>query len=193
MFVKRFAAILLMGVLFFNWYGYQLLSSFMQDRANRGLEARLDRDNYDESNLISLKIPLTTLSYYNSSTQFERVDGQVAIGGVQYKYVKRRIFKDSLELLCIPNQAAMGLQTARNEFFQLVNDLQHNGQSKKSDSHPGAAKNSCSTDYYKTDDILVLSQLFACELPMSSRQVPVISSSYVLTAEQPPDLLIAHC
>jgi hypothetical protein len=182
-----------MGILFFNWYGYQLVSSFMQDRANHGLEARLDRDNFDESNLVSLKIPLTTLSYYNSSTQFERVDGQVEIGGVQYKYVKRRIFKDSLELLCIPNQAAMGLQTARNEFFQLVNDLQHNGQSKKSKSHSGVSKNVSATDYNKMDDIPVLNPLFACELPVTSRQVPAISSSYVLTAEQPPDLLRAHC
>jgi len=181
-----------MGILFFNWYGYQLLSMYWQNNADRRLEASLDRNNYDESQLISVRIPLTTLSYYNSSTTFERIDGQVEIAGIQYKYVKRRIFKDSLELLCIPNQAVMGLQTAKNNFFQQVNDLQqHNGQGKKSDSQ--ASKNFSSPDYYKTDDLFTMGDLFATELPITCQQVPVISSSYVLTAEQPPDLLSAHC
>jgi hypothetical protein len=191
-YLKHIAAILLMGILFFNWYGYQLVGSLLQDRANHGLEARLDENKYDESQLISVRVPLTTLSYYNSSTQFERVDGQVEFGGVQYKYVKRRIFKDSLELLCIPNQAAMGLQTAKNNFFQQVNDLQqHNSQGKKSNS--GASKNFSSTDYYKTDGLFAMGTLFSIELPQSFQPAPVVTSSYVLTAEQPPDLLSAHC
>jgi len=134
--MKRIAAILLMGILCFNWYGYRLLTSWLEGKADRQLEASLDEDRYDESQLISIKVPSSHLSYYNSSAQFERVDGQIEVGGVQYKYVKRRLFNDSLEMLCIPNHTAMGLQTARNEFFQLVNDVQqHNGQSKKSDSH----------------------------------------------------------
>src|SRR5260370_348016 len=128
--MKKIAAILLMGILFFNWYGYKLLSFYLEDRADRQLEARLDEDRYDESQLISIKVPSSHLSYYNSTAQFERVDGQIEVGGVEYKYVKRRLFNDSLELLCIPNHAAMKLQTARNQFFQLVNDIQqHNTQS----------------------------------------------------------------
>ena len=125
--MKRIAAILLMGILFFNWYGYKLLSFYLEGKANRQLEARLDEARYDESQLISIKVPSSHLSYYNSSTQFERVDGQIEVGGVQYKYVKRRLYNDSLEMLCIPNYAAMTIQTARNQFFQLVNDIQqHN-------------------------------------------------------------------
>jgi len=51
-----------MGILFFNWYGYQLLSNYWQDRAERRLEASLDQNNYDESALISFKVPLTSLA-----------------------------------------------------------------------------------------------------------------------------------
>jgi len=163
--MKKVAAILLMGILLFSWYGYRLVSSYLEDKANRQLEARLDQDRYDESELISIKVPSTHLSYYNSSTQFERVDGQIEVGGVQYKYVKRRLFNDSLELLCIPNHAAMSLQTARNQFFQLVNDIQqHNGQSKKADH--STSKSFSPTDYDLT---------------------PTLSSSHHLTIEQPPD------
>jgi hypothetical protein len=180
-----------MGILFFNWYGYQLLSSFLQERANARLEARLDQNNYDESQLVSVKIPITTLSYYNNATGFERIDGQVEINGIQYKYVKRRIFKDSLELLCIPNQASMSLQTAKNDFFRQVNDLQqHSPQGKKA---PATYKSFSSSDYDKQNDLFVLNELPPSPLPISFEQVAVIPSSYVLTAEQPPDLFAAHC
>ena len=74
-----------MGILFFNWYGYQLLSAYWEQRSNSKLEARLDHNEYDESQLVSIKIPGTNLSYYNSSTTVGRVDGAVDVDGVQYK------------------------------------------------------------------------------------------------------------
>jgi len=158
----------------------------VEDKANRQLEARLDQDRYDESELISIKVPSTRLSYYNSSTQFERVDGQIEVGGVQYKYVKRRLFNDSLELLCIPNHAAMNLQTARNQFFQLVNDIQqHNGQGKKS-SH-STSKNFSPTDYETVASITVSPLDYTIKSPMFRDLAPTLSSSYLLTVEQPPD------
>jgi hypothetical protein len=130
--LKKIAAILLAGILFFNWYGYHMVSAWLESRAGRQLEARLDENRYDESQLILVKVPATSLSYYNISSRFERVDGRVEIGGVQYKYVKRRIINDFIEYLCIPDHAAMDLKMARDEFFKQVNDLQqHNGAGKK--------------------------------------------------------------
>jgi hypothetical protein len=43
------------------------------------------------------------------------VDGEIIIGDVAYKFVKRRLFKDSLELMCVVNAAAMDMKRARNE------------------------------------------------------------------------------
>ena len=187
--MKKIAAILLMGILFFNWYGYKLLSFYLEDKADRQLEARLDEDRYDESQLISIKVPSSHLSYYNSNAQFERVDGQIEVGGVQYKYVKRRLFNDSLELLCIPNNAAMKLQTARNQFFELVNDIQqHNTQSKKSDSH-SIAKNFSPTDYDAVPRLTIDQLYTVVDLPANRDQAPAISTSYHFTVEQPPDVL----
>ena len=187
--MKRIAAILLMGILFFNWYGYKLLSSYLEDRADRRLEARLDDQDFDESQLISIKVPASHLSYYNSNTQFERVDGQIEVKGIQYKYVKRRLYNDSLEMLCIPNYAAMTIQTARNQFFQLVNDIQqHNGQDKKSDSHH------TSKSFSPTDFEVVygpaMDRLYAVvSLPVTRDQAPALTTSYHFTVEQPPDFL----
>ena len=185
---------MLMGILFFNWYGYQLVSSFLESRADRQLEARLDNNKYDDSQLILIKVASTHLSYYNSSTQFERVDGKIEVGGIEYKYVKRRLYNDSLELLCIPNQTAMGLKSAKNEFFQLVNDLQsHNGQDKKSDSH-GASKNVSASDYDTNQAMTTPGAPGFTLLPKALQyEFLIIASSYVLTAEHPPDIAVSSC
>jgi hypothetical protein len=184
--LKRTASILLLGILCFNWFGYQLLNAYLEDRANNSLEAQLDDHQYEESQLLLIKVPAVHLAYYTSSSQFERVDGQVEIEGVQYKFVKRRLYNDSLELLCIPNHAAMRLQTAKDEFFKLVNDLQQTGQNKKSDSHPGASKN-FSTDYYTVNDPFNMSILSFDLIKQSAHFICDIPFSFSPVAAQPPD------
>jgi hypothetical protein len=191
--VKRIAAILLMTILLFNWCGYRLMTSWLEGRADKQLVSSLDANNYDESQLISVKVPSTHLSYYNSSQQFERVDGKIQIGAITYNYVKRRIFNDSVELLCIPNRASMQLQTAKNEFFKLVNDLQASGQSKKAGSHSDTSKSPSSVEYYAVNDIYVIGNLYFTSLPSADHQAAALSSSYLLTTEQPPDLLSGQC
>ncbi|HLX90172.1 MAG TPA: hypothetical protein VKR32_00735 [Puia sp.] len=139
--MKRFAAILLLGILTFNWFGYQLYIAIVEDKENNKLETRLDENIYDESELVSIKIPATNLPYYTNSKAFERVDGQVEIGGIQYKYVKRRMFNDCLELLCIPNKTSIRLQAAKDDYFKTVNDLQAGTQTGKKGSQQNSSKN----------------------------------------------------
>jgi hypothetical protein len=135
--LKTAAAILLSGILFFNWFGYRVLNDFMQGRANLQLQSQLDLRHYDESQLISLRLPATRLAYYNNSAFFERVDGQIEINGVPYQYVKRRIYNDSIEYLCIPNHAVLNLRHSGEDYFRLINDIQ---RSRQGQGHPAAAK-----------------------------------------------------
>ncbi len=185
--MKKTAAILLLAILLFNWCGYRLLTAYMESKADARFIAQLDNNNYDESDLISIKVPAAHLSYYTNSKEFERVDGQVEIAGIKYNYVKRRFVNDSLELLCIPNHTATQLQSARDEFFKLVNDLQHTGQSKKSDSHP--SPKSPSIDYYTVNDSFQMSALCFTLVNRSSGYSASLASSHASTAEQPPE----HC
>jgi hypothetical protein len=181
---------LLLGIFMFNWCGYRLLSSFLEDRAHADLEATLDDNNYNESQLISIKVPAVHLGYYTNSEKFERVDGQIEIGGIQYKYVKSRMFKDSIELLCIADHAGMNLQSAKDEFFKLVNDLQRTGTEKKDGSHSGASKN-FSIDYYTVNDLFNLSDLQSAGAQTCSAYFFYIPSCFAPVAEQPPDFASA--
>lgn len=117
--MKKIASLFLLGILLFNWIGYRLVIGYWQERAKTTLEARLDDDDYDGSQLISIKIPVTHLAYYNSSPKFERVNGSLELNGVVYKYVKRRLYNDTLEWLCLPDQGAMQLRACANKIFEI--------------------------------------------------------------------------
>ena len=160
----------------------------MEDKANTKLEAQLDNNNYDESQLISIKVPAKHLAYYNNSKQFERVDGEIEINGIQYKYVKKRLYNDEFEYLCIPNNDVNKLRTARDDFFKLVNDL-HNITDK--------AKNRFACNSYKNfiaDYILdnISYKFSACNSFASEKSLfnlSYLAHCYIPVAEQPPD----HC
>ena len=184
--MKRIAAILLLSLLVFNWVGYEFYSAILQDRADKNMVASLDQNNYSDADLISIKVPATHLSSYVNSKEFQRVDGSIEIDGVHYNYVKRRFSGDSLELLCIPNKTATSLQTAKNEFFKLVNDLQHPGQSKKSDQHNASFKG-FNAEYYAEVNVLVIAELANVRLKATDHYLLQIPSVYLSRAGQPPD------
>jgi len=66
--VKKLAAILLIAILFFNWYGYRLLTNYWQQQATRRLEARFNHNDYEPFSLIAIKFPIKSLSCYNPDT-----------------------------------------------------------------------------------------------------------------------------
>lgn len=124
-----------MGVLLFNFYGYRLMISYMQHQQAALLDARLERGQYSDADLLSIKTPLP-LPYLASSPEWDRVQGSIVIEGVTYEYVKRRVLNDTLEILCLPNRAHTHLQSAENDFFRLL--LQ--GTSSKHDKQPTTIK-----------------------------------------------------
>ena len=130
MLFRKIATILLLSFLFFNWVGYWLFISWMESRAETFWELRLNNDQYDPTQLVRIKVSAERLPYSNASTGFERADGKIDIGVLHYRYIGKRLYNDSLEFLCLPDQEANRLQTAKNTFFGLVNDLQNAGHSK---------------------------------------------------------------
>lgn len=121
--LKRLFAILFLSVLLFNLYGYQLLINHWQEREETAFEQEL-HTNLQEDELVSIKLPAALPPYSDNLENLEWIDGEITVNGTIYKYVKRRIFKDSIEFLCVPHTARMRMENAREDFFRLCNDLQ---------------------------------------------------------------------
>jgi hypothetical protein len=130
--LRKLTAIGLWGLILFNWIGYRALHEYLQDRATRQLEAKLDKNQYRDDQLLHLKVPTAHLSYFTQQADFDRINGEIDIDGVPYQYVARRIVNDSAEYLCIPNQQALSLKNDRDKFYSLVNDLGSQQKDQKS-------------------------------------------------------------
>jgi hypothetical protein len=181
--MRSIGASLLLSILLFNWFGYRLVIGMLETQANSELEAQFDQNGFDDAELISIKVPVRYLPYYTNSFQYERVDGQIEVGGIQYKYVKRRIYNDSLELLCIPNHTAMQLRTAENEFFKFSNDLIHG---KKPGDNPHGRKH-FSLHHFTVQAGCRLIAPFRIVTELRASPVSLLPPSRHAPAEQPPE------
>ncbi|MGZ3851911.1 MAG: hypothetical protein ACXVBX_03915 [Flavisolibacter sp.] len=183
--MKRLAAILFFVVVLFNFYGYRLVISYMQSNSDATLEKQVDQNNYDEQQLITIKSKLD-LPYYSSSPQFERAYGTISLNGTSYQYVKRRIYKDTLELLCIPNDAKTKMQSLKNEFTKALAD----GQSSTPKKHT-TIKLSL-PDFFQPINVFSASCLLD-QIASFSENNYNIASGYRLKLKRPPKSASAFC
>jgi hypothetical protein len=122
-----------MGIILFNLYGYQPVFHYLQLQEEEALCDRIYK-GVSEEELISIKVFASLPPYAQDSRNFEWVDGEVDMKGVVYKYVQRRIFKDSIEYRCIPNHGKNQVEVARTAFFRLSNDLETSDPAQKTTS-----------------------------------------------------------
>ncbi len=137
--VKKTAAILLLIMLFFNWYGYRIVMDILAAKADTRLEARIDNQEYAEEDLVEISIPLN-IPYQINQPEFERHYGEVEIDGQVYSYVKRKVENGFLVLKCIPNESRQDIEQGGNEFFKKANGLDHSQPEKNSSGNQSFAK-----------------------------------------------------
>lgn len=163
-----------------------MVTDYFEDRADVQLQVQLDENNYNESELISIKVP-ASLPYGVSSKKFERVDGEVDVKGVTYTYVKRRFYNDTLELLCIPNTVKTGIINARDEFFRLANDFVNSSSAKKETGHHATHTVKFSIQDYANDHSFVWQYpSFESSQKYHDQQFAVNSFLYLNQQDKPP-------
>jgi len=187
--LKKISAILLIALFLFNLFGYRILFNYEQQQSDIRLEASLDKQDYNDADLVAIKIPLS-LPYVDNQKNFERIDGEITVNGKILKYVKRKISDGNLILLCVPDHNKMRIESAKDEFFKYANDLVQNNQSKKSgNSKSGISFKNFLSEYYLTIDSYassINSTMHSYTVPLQSKFLP---SSHNQLPEQPPELV----
>lgn len=143
------ATILLLTIHLFNIGGYRFLFDELENRASYQLVEQLDNQEYNDDDLLEMKVPLP-MPYQTNWSSFERFDGEIEIGGIHYNYVKRKVVNDTLILMCIPNHGKMKLNSAKEQFFSLVNDISQKDD-QKSPSPKSTLIKSITSDYQVTE------------------------------------------
>lgn len=176
---------MLLSLLVFNWIGYRLLTDILEQQSSLQLEASLDQEMYNQSDLIEIRVPMN-MPYITDQPDFERIDGEITLGDVHYKYVKRKIEKGQLVLLCIPNESKMEIQTARDRFFAMVNDLEHSGASKDTKA-PTKSFKSLFTEYWSQRIVEFVEPATALVPKQECSEISYCLSASLFPPTQPPD------
>jgi hypothetical protein len=186
--LKKIISILLILVFLFNLVGYRFVTEYLQHRADKQLSNQLDRNIFDETQLVEIKVPLN-LPYQSNWAAYQRYDGALELGGVLYQYVKRKVSNDTLYLLCIPNMKKMRLETAKNELFKLTIEFNQNDNAAKSGNSRVISFKSLQGEY--DDYSFAIRPCFSIEL---NTCWPVLQEENLISTprpspEQPPDAI----
>lgn len=182
--LRKLTAILFLIVFLYNVAGYKGFFFYLSQSADQRLDEKIRDDNVPDKDLITVKFPFH-VPYIAESKEFESMEGEVNVKGTIYRYVKRKIVRDTLILLCIENKEKTLIEKKRAEYFNKVNDLASN-TSKKSDVKQ------VKTDYYvKINDISPKSLNGTdCNSTYSFVLNPLNKGHFNLYAP-PPDLLLS--
>ena len=178
---KSLSAFLLL-VLLFNMVGYRAWFYYAEKQADATLEATLDNNQYNENDLVTLSIPLNN-PYLQEESGYQRVNGEVNVGGKNYKFVKRRVTEGKLELRCIPDTRKMVLKNAKAALGNTTNDITSSG---KGTSKNNTQKNFTGNDYISQyADLLMI----ACANPVQVQNAFILGNSndpFIAAAGKPP-------
>jgi hypothetical protein len=155
----------------------------MQENQQESFTARVDNNAYNEAELISIKTPID-LPYYTNSQEYERAYGSINVHGVDYEYVKRRVYNDTLELLCLPNRAKTEIQSTRDEFVKHALDGNNSAPNKRSTR---VAKISL-PDFYQELKPSEVVPAFPPAHRYAALHTQFFSSDYSSRQERPPSL-----
>jgi hypothetical protein len=173
-----------MGVMLFNGFGYRMVSNYFDQKASDRLVEIIDQNQFNETELISVKTPIN-LPYYANNPKFERVDGEMVINGIVYQYVQRRVYNDSVEIRVLPNQDRLHIKNAREDFYKLAADLDQKGMDKKSAPMNKSTTKFINFDYFAQDIKWSLKSLAPLKITIGSNYA-VGLLSICLPVQMPP-------
>ena len=155
----------------------------MQKNADRKLETRLDNSDYDESQLIEIRVVMN-MPYQQRFTEFERHYGEIEIDGKSYTYVKRKVEGDVVVLKCIANHSKQQLKSIDNDWTK-ANAGVDTDQPGKQQQQSSLAKNFWS-EYDGQNDLCTLNKYVAFKTKATSGYFLYIPEVKLNTPHQPP-------
>ncbi len=109
-------------VIFLNYMaGYYVIFWVMKRDANQEMMQRLNDDNYSSNETITIKFPFA-LPYYQDWNSFERVNGSFQYKGEYYKFVKQKLQRDTLYIVCIKDPDVKRISGLITDFVKQTND-----------------------------------------------------------------------
>jgi hypothetical protein len=113
---------MLLGIHLFNLGGYDLAFKYFINRSDVQIVKQMYDSKFNSSKLIELKIPVH-MPTIQDWPEYEHITGQIQLNGGYYNYIRLKMTKDTMSLICLPNKVKANLVKANIIAAKNVNDV----------------------------------------------------------------------
>jgi hypothetical protein len=182
--LKKLIAILLLSVHLFYLGGYMLAFQYFMNRSDDQIVSALYSNGANSSKLIKLKIPVH-MPTLDDWTDYANIQGQVQVKDAYYNYVRLKMTKDTLYLICLPNTVKANLAKANVIMTKNLNDIPLNKKGANNSSNKKAETSSYDHFYQIIKcDYAPLAELIKIT-PRS--EITHLSNPYIESPGKPPN------
>jgi len=100
--LKKTIALILLNIYLLNIGGQLALHQYLVYKSNKFFNEQVQKGLYNITDLTEVTIPVN-LPAIHDWRSFENISGHITFGRTTYNYVKMRVTKNALHLMCIPN------------------------------------------------------------------------------------------
>ena len=177
--LKKLFGLALIVLLLMNSMGYFAIFYGIQVRSDRKITSLLNKEKYDASQTITIKVPLS-IPYLMDQTEFQRIDGQFAHEGRHYRMIKQKYAMDTLTIICLRDTNSEQIQTALSDYVKTFAD---NPQDSK-----GNSKTFSFIKDYVASTFSLVSSLHGWRADVSANTLYTFSTStHIKSITHPPE------
>lgn len=100
--MRRLIAITLLSFHLFNIGGYLVLHQYFTYKTDKFFNEQISKNKYNIDDLTEVRIPVSMPNIIDWPT-YENVNGQIQFEDASYNYVKMKMTRNAIYLMCIPN------------------------------------------------------------------------------------------
>ena len=113
---------MLLSVHLFYLGGYTLVFKYFIDRSDSQIVNQLNSDKAATANLVHLKVPVH-MPTQDDWADYANIQGKIVVNNTYYNYVRLKMTKDTIYLVCLPNTIKGNLTKANIIMNKSVNDI----------------------------------------------------------------------
>lgn len=179
--MKKLLAIFLLSLHLFSLYGSMAVYAYCVYRSDKLFNEEINKSNYKIDDLVEVKVPVKMPTIQNWQ-EYVSISGQVQLKDNCYNYVKLKMTRDTMYLMCVPNYKTTRLSKQNIIDAHNVADIPFN----KKDHVPFGKMNNLGMFNYT-----VLQFRFSTPVAALKKIVNIthsdILNSYISRPGQPPE------
>jgi len=122
LFLKKLVAIVLLGAHLFTLGGYAFVFDYLMHRSDVEIVKQMYDNKKDAVKLLEIKIPVN-MPTIQDWPEYEHIEGQIQLNGAYYNYVRLKMTRDTMSLICLANTTKANLAKTNIIIAKDFNDV----------------------------------------------------------------------